>query len=382
MVIYIAECVLGVFAYDEDGKLVSSRQFPRDVAKIAGRLASVQMGVPTEEHRELISELIDEGYREFCVESSELAVQLRKEFKRVEFEVQMPNKAGTILRTSLRKLARKFEVEDIEKLIRDVNLLLTRDRLRKEAAERDKLIIQAIDMLDELDKTANIICGRIREWYSLHFPELNKLVPEHRTYLELILKLGARENFTVQAIKEASKIPDDEAERIAQAAMNSLGAPFDELDMQAIRDCAKEVFSMYEIRERIAEYIDGLMAQVAPNIRAVVGSSIGARLISLAGGLNELARMPSSTLQVLGAEKALFRALRTKGKPPKHGVIYQYPDVRGVPRWQRGKIARAIAGKLAIAARVDAMSGEFIGDKLSADLRARIADIKARYEKP
>jgi len=121
---------------------------------------------------------------------------------------------------------------------------------------------------------------------------------------------------------------------------------------------------------------------VAPNLRAVVGGSIGARLISLAGGLKELSRLPASTLQVLGAEKALFRALRSRARPPKHGVIYQYPEVRGAPKWQRGKIARALAGKLSIAARVDAMSGEFVGDKLVAGLKTRIADIKAKYKEP
>lgn len=160
-----------------------------------------------------------------------------------------------------------------------------------------------------------------------------------------------------------------------------MGAPFDELDIKAIRDCAEEVFTMYEVRGQMAEYIDGLMAQVAPNIRTIVGGAIGARLISLAGGLAQLARMPASTLQVLGAEKALFRALRAHAKPPKHGVIYQYPDIRGSPKWQRGRIARALAGKLTIAARVDAMSGEFVGDKLTADFKSRVADIRSMFEK-
>ena len=91
--------------------------------------------------------------------------------------------------------------------------------------------------------------------------------------------------------------------------------------------------------------------------------------------------MPASTTQVLGAEKALFRALKTGARPPKHGVIYQYPDVRGTPRQLRGKIARALAGKIAIAARVDAMSGEFVGDRLAAYLKARIANIRAQGER-
>ena len=207
-------------------------------------------------------------------------------------------------------------------------------------------------------------------------------MPEHQTYLKLILELGPREKFSQAAVKEAVELPDEDAANIADAAGSSLGAPFDELDIRVLQDCAREVFTLYKLRERVAEHIDGLMAQVAPNLRAVVGGSIGARLISLAGGLEELARQPASTLQVLGAEKALFRSLRGRAKPPKHGVIYQYPEVRGAPRRQRGKIARALAGKLSIAARVDALSGEFVGDKLVANLKARISDIKARYKEP
>jgi len=381
VVVHIAECVLGVFAFDDDGKELGSVQFPRDVAQVAGRLASVQMGVPTEEHRALIMKLMREKSNEFIVESEELAKQLRKEFKHARFEVAMPNKAGEILRSDLEKFAANKGVENVEKFVHDVNSLLTRDSLRREAAQRDKLIIQAINMLDEIDKTANVICGRVREWYSIHFPELDRMVPEHQHYMKLVLALGPREKFEPAAIKAAVELPDELMTKIATAAQNSLGASFDQLDIDAIQGAAKEIFSLFEVREKISEYIDGLMAQVAPNIRAVVGSSIGARLISLAGGLTNLSRMPASTLQILGAEKALFRALRSRARPPKHGVIYQYPDIRGVPKWQRGKVARALSGKLSIAARVDAMSGEFIGEKLAADLRARIADIKSKYEK-
>jgi nucleolar protein 56 len=381
MVVHITECVLGVFAFDDSGEMLDSMEFPRDVAKVAGRLASVQMGVPTEEHRALIAKLMRKKSNEFIVESGELANQLNKEFKHARFEVTMPNKAGEILRSDLEKFAAEAGVENVEKFVHDVNFLLTRDSLHREATQRDKLIIQAINMLDEIDKTANIICGRAREWYSIHFPELDRLVPEHQHYMKLVLALGSREKFTPAAIKAAVELPGETVEKIAATAQSSFGSSFDQLDIDAIQGAAKEIFSLFEAREKTLEYVDGLMVQIAPNIRAVSGSSIGARLISLAGGLTNLARMPASKLQILGAEKALFRALRSRARPPKHGVIYQYPDIRGVPKWQRGKVARALAGKLSIAARVDAMSGEFIGEKLAANLRVRIADIKTKYDK-
>lgn len=376
MVANISECVLGVFAFDDEGRMLASKEFPRDAVEVAGRLASVQMGIPTEEHRQLIAEL-KEKYREFTLESEPIAKRLGEEFKWARFEVRIPNRAGEVLRGELEEIARRVGFEGVGKLVHEVNLILTRQRLRVEAAERDKLIIRTIGVLDEIDKFTNVILGTIREWYSSHFPELNKLVLDHETYLKLILELGSRERFNKAAVKGVSGLSDEDSVRISEAAKSSLGAPFDELDIEALQNCAREVTALFELRKKIAEYIDGLMAQVAPNIRAVVGSLIGARLISLAGGLGELSRMPASTLQVLGAEKALFRALRARTKPPKHGVIYQYPEVRGAPKRLRGKIARALAGKLTIAARVDAMSGEFIGDKLAADLKGRITRIRA-----
>lgn len=381
MVVHIAECVLGVFAFDDEGRMLASKQFPRDSVEVAGRLASIQMGTLTSEHRELVGELVKNGYAEFTLESELLAGRFREEFSGAKFEVSMPNVAGSILRGKLRNIAEEVGFKDVDKFAREVNFILTRHKLRTEAAQRDKLIIQSIGILDEIDKFSNILTGLAREWYSSHFPELDRLVPDHPTYLKLVLMLGSRERFTPAAVKGAVELSEDEIDKIVEAARSSLGALFDELDLKAIQDCAQEIFGLFKLRERVAEYIDGLMAQVAPNIRMLVGGSIGARLISLAGGLEELARMPASTVQVLGAEKALFRALKTHARPPKHGVIYQYPDVRGAPKRLRGKVARALAGKIAIAARVDAMSGEFVGDKLVAGLKARIAEIRARGER-
>ncbi len=125
-----------------------------------------------------------------------------------------------------------------------------------------------------------------------------------------------------------------------------------------------------------------MMKEVAPNIQGLVGSLLGARLISLAGGLDRMARLPSSTIQVLGAEKALFRSLKSNSLPPKHGVIFQFPEIHQSPKWQRGKIARALAGKLAITARVDAFHGQYIADELRINLLQAINRIKKQFPKP
>jgi nucleolar protein 56 len=124
------------------------------------------------------------------------------------------------------------------------------------------------------------------------------------------------------------------------------------------------------------------MEEVAPNTKYLVGSLLGARLIALSGGLMNLAKRPASTIQVLGAEKALFRSLKTGTKPPKHGLIFQHTLLHDAKRWQRGKIARALAGKLAIAARADAFGGRPIGKELKADMDRRIEEIQQKYDQP
>jgi len=258
---------------------------------------------------------------------------------------------------------------------------LVRRQLRAYAKRRDLLAAQAIRAIDDLDKTYNLFAIRIREWYSVHFPELDQLIPDHEVYLRLVEKLGVRENFVAEDLIELG-LSREKASLIEQKARASIGADLSDFDIKPIQTLARMANEMYELRQELVKYIDAVMREVAPNITALVGSLLGARLISLAGSLEDLAKLPASTIQVLGAEKALFRALRFGGKPPKHGVIFQYPEINKSPRWQRGKIARALAGKLSIAAKVDAYTGRFIGDKLVEDLRKRIEEIKKLYAKP
>ena len=139
---------------------------------------------------------------------------------------------------------------------------------------------------------------------------------------------------------------------------------------------------MYKLREGMETYLDKTMDEVAPNTKAIVGALLGARLIAISGGLQNLAKRPASTMQVLGAEKALFRAIKTGARPPKHGLIFQHTLIHDAQRWQRGKIARAIAGKLAIAVRIDVYRGTYAGDKLKKALDKRIEEIRAKYPEP
>lgn len=376
MTISIGECPLGVFAFNEEGDRITSKPFPQDVREISGRLSLIREDKLTEEHMDLVEELLEEGYSNFRLESDKIASQLRESFVEADFEVEVPNLANEILRESVGELAGEFGFENVNKIFRDVNIIMTRGELRKEASERDKIVIQSINAIDELDKTTNTLYGRITEWYGIHFPEFERYISDHPEYLRLISCLGNRKNFEKDNLIELG-IDEELAEEIQDSAEESIGAEFDEIDIEAIQKTSERIQTLQSAREDISDYLEGLMEQVAPNISALVGGLIGARLISLAGGLDDLAKMPSSTIQVLGAEKALFRSLHKNAKPPKHGVIFQYPEIRGSPRSLRGKIARALAGKLAIAAKIDAMSGKYRGDELKDDLEERIASIKS-----
>ena len=293
---HVAECVIGVFAFDDGGRMISSEHFPKDPAEVATRIANIQSGTPSPEHRKLVGGLVRRGYTDFTLESPSIVRKLQREFRGAKFEPVMPNLAGTALREKLSEVGGDIDL-NIRKFAREVCFALARRKLRVEASRRDNLIIQTISLLDEIDKFSNILAGMIREWYSNHFPELDDLIPEHQTYLKLIVDLGSRENFSSEGIKAATGMPHEEAEKIANAALNSLGAQFDELDTATIRHSAREVLNIYELRGQISAYIDEVMEQVAPNLRAVVGGSIGARLISLAGGLERLSRMPASTMK-------------------------------------------------------------------------------------
>ncbi len=382
---YLVETALGILALDENLNVIDVVPFERDAEKVARKLMDIEKGVLVEEEKKLIEKLIEKGYKDFVVEDDELARNIARTFPDVNVSVEKPSKAGKYVRSNMEEIAKKYfnvEPKELREFLFQVGDLMSRLKVRAAAEKRDLFIAQAIAAIDDIDKTVNLFASRIREWYGLHFPELDDLVRDHRDYIKLVYHLGHRDNFKKDKIVELLGISEQKAAKIEEAAKRSVGADMADWDIEAIRMVAKEVLDLVEVRKKLTEYIDEAMKEVAPNIRELVGPLLGARLIRLAGGLMKLAMLPASTIQVLGAEKALFRALRTGGKPPKHGVIFQFPAIFRAPRWQRGKIARALAAKLAIAARVDAFTGQFIAPKLKEELMKRIEEIKKLYPKP
>ena len=381
--VYIADLIIGAVALGDDGKIVAYKLAPRDMDEAVDQAIRIEEGKIYKALSELLDDLKSKGVKKVIVEYDELARNISK--LGFETETAPANEIAFKARESLFKLAVDTgfaeSEEEFARWLFEAELEYTRRKLKGAAEKRDLLAAQAIRAIDDIDKTVNLFVARLREWYSLHFPELNDLVREHEDYVKIVAELGHRNNITKKALVDLG-FSEAKAEKIANAAKTSIGADLSEFDINAVQTLARIALEMYRLRRSLTEYIDQVMKEVAPNITALVGPLLGARLISLAGGLEKLARMPASTIQVLGAEKALFRALRTGGKPPKHGIIFQYPHIHRSPKWQRGKIARALAAKLAIAAKVDAFTGRFIGDKLKEELERRIEEIKKIYAKP
>ena len=336
------------------------------------------------EIKSIINDLKNKGHQLFIFEDELLANRVQKRFK-IKTEVEIPCKTINDFKEKLPKHAVKFKLVknegEFNKLMHELSMQIARVGVSEAIAKRDIYAVQAIRTIEDLDKTTNLFAGRVREWYGLHFPELDKLIDSHETYAKLVLNIGSRKNFTEKKLKEKGS-SKDRARRIAEFAKKSMGAEVDEDDLQWIGTFAKDVLNLLKLRKNLEEYITEVMEEVAPNMSALVGPVLTARLISLAGGLENLAKRPASTLQVLGAEKALFRSLKTGARPPKHGIIFQHALVNQAPKWQRGKIARVISGKLSIASRIDAFGGEFLGEQLNKEINKKVDEINRKYKKP
>lgn len=380
----IIGCVMGVFGFGEANKLVDKVFFQKDPKETAEKLAKIEAGKVVDEIVKLIEKLQEKGYTTFVFESLEIARNIREKLN-IDVDVAKPSEAGELLRRNIDRFAEEVgfvkHAPDIRRWTHKVSMELTKMRVKRAIEKRDLAVVQAIQTIDDFDKTLNLFIGRIREWYGLHFPELDRLVEKHETYARLVANLGDRENLTRENL-EKEGLPRAKAERIVEVAQVSMGASLSNEDADQIQAMCRTVLALYDLRQSLEGYVDSTMEEVAPNIRALAGPLLGARLIALAGGLNNMAKMPASTIQVLGAEKALFRSLRTGTHPPKHGIIFQHNLIQEAKRWQRGKVARTLAGKLAIATRTDVFSGKYIGDTLKADVERRIKEIQEKYSKP
>jgi len=350
---YIVTTFFGVFAADENKKLIFFKPFPQEPRKMAELFKLSEIEV-LEEEKEMMQQLWKKGYKEFIFSVRKTGVK----------HAEPNNEVERFLRENLRKIAlEKKLVKDqteFNQLLTKVNIELTKVDIKK-AVNRDNFIIQANGAVDEIDKAVNILSERLREWYGLHFPEMDRFVDNHEKYAKLVEKFGSRAN-----------IVDSELDVIKE---KSMGADLTEDDVNIIQNFASRIIELYRLREDLSKYIEKNLKDVAPNFTEIATPMLAAKLIAKAGGLDKIARMASSTIQLIGAERALFRYLHGKGKSPKFGILFNHPLIQNTPERLKGKVARLLASKLSIAAKMDYYSKKYEADKLKEDLNKRIKEI-------
>jgi nucleolar protein 56 len=259
-----------------------------------------------------------------------------------------------------------------------------RDKFMKKAKEKVKEALKSRDMLlsgvtktiEDLDKTINLLGERLEDWYGIYFPEMR--LDDRMKYALLVQFIDKTD---IDRKELAKTIGQKKADEIATKAEKSLGASLSNEDMVQIRSLADSILKLDGLRNQYETYQEELAATLCPNMTKVAGADIAAKLVSHVNSLSRLCRLPSSTIQVLGAEKALFKHLKNKKiRPPKHGIIFQHPKIAGSPKAVRGKISRALANKISLASKADAITKRDIGDELLAQFEDRYKRIMAEYK--
>ncbi|MEK6916890.1 MAG: hypothetical protein AABW92_04045, partial [Nanoarchaeota archaeon] len=229
------------------------------------------------------------------------------------------------------------------------NLYLTEEQIRDSVSD-DLLIMQLSSSVVEISKAINMLSKRLREMYGYVLPELNELINDHQHFADLVAKKSAEQ------LKKEFNI-----KRTMGTAEDNTGA----------KDLAATILDLYKHKERQEKNMELHMDKTCPNLVAVAGYSIGAKLIAIAGSLRNMVMMPASTIQLLGAEKALFRHMTRNAKSPKHGIIIDHPLVQKAGKQDKGKAARTLADKISMAVKVDFFKGKFIGDKLLKEIEEK-----------
>jgi nucleolar protein 56 len=367
---------LGMAAFDPRGSLVVSKKF--DNAIRSYRL--IKSGVNLDEIRWFIEKL--RSFEPVSTNDASIVAILRQaglnsQLMSEDQQQYIQNSKPTLIV----KAGFANNEQDAMQALREFAINLSSSRVKEASEKLDLHIIQSINALDELDKIINTVGARMREWYGLHFPELDNLVSSLGVYAEIVSRAGLRENIIVEILQSIG-LQDKKVEVILDAAKRSKGGDMTPENLAIVKRLADEVIAQSDLRRVLADHIEAAMETVAPNVKELLTAAVGARIISKAGSLARLARLPASTIQILGAEKALFRALKTGARPPKHGLLFQHPLIHSAPKWQRGKIARAVASKVAIAARIDYYRHNGKDSTIYGKLKIRINEIQEKYREP
>jgi len=380
---YIIDSLIGIYAIDDGGNFLNYIDFLDDIEKSISFYKSLNNDILSEEYSDIMIELNSSGFDDFVFDNKKLKELTKQKLgyntSFEKFSLEFRNFRFN-LSDQLKKIGITKTRDDILFFFKNVEEQLIKEKVSQFGSKGDVEIVQIIETLDILKKSISLFSSRMREWYGLHFPELtDKLIEENILIAKLITILGKRDNFTFEKIDQEFNFKESRINMLQKLASQSMGA---DIDLSIIKKYANEILSLDDFRQELEDYLDTLMEQVAPNLFALVGGLIGAKLIAKAGSLKKLAFMPASRIQLLGAEKALYRFLKTGEKRPKHGLIFQWNQIRGSKPWNRGKISRMISGKIGISAKVDFFGGEFVADVLSNEINEKIQEIEKKYPKP
>jgi len=364
---YLTCSFAGYISLDKNCTLLDYELFPRH--KLKERCEKITAGIITKEE-ELILKRLVKKYDTIIIETNTPHSRYKNLKDNHKFKYETPNIAGEFLRLNMGDLLKKTNFlgsdDDLTNILHELSIEITNDNLQKASESEDMFLIQAINSIEELDETTGKMIERLREWYSIHFPELDK-IKNHERFVEIVADLGDRDSILDSGVLD----PEKDSVRIDK----TIGAPISEIDLLILKEFASSIKSLQKTKQSITQYIDKRMNEIAPNLKDLTGASLGAKLIAHVGSMEKLSKMPSGTVQVLGAEKALFRHLKTGERPPKHGLIFQHPEVRGAKWWVRGKIARTLALKISLAVRKDVYSGEY-DPNINENFKIRVEEIK------
>ena len=368
--VILTELGIGIFDEDKCVKTITFSEPANDyifIKKGKSRISELSKFLANEENDVLVNDLaLHDLLKKKDIESQMMPTHQIENIQLTKPEILINANLANDENDALEKL-RQFAVQ------------LSSSKITEVSGSPDLHVIQSINTLDDIDKIINGISSRLREWYGLHFPELDNIIDSINGYAQIVLA-GKRQNMTDEVFVNAG-FPDSKIQMLSVVKEKSRGGEITEENLLMVQSLARNILELFELRKGLETQIETQMKEIAPNITAVLGTTVGARILAKAGSLLKLSSMPASTIQVLGAEKALFRALKTGSNPPKHGLLFQHAVVHAAPRWQRGKIARAIASKAAIAARVDVHGGG-INNTLLEKLNVRVKEIEEKYEKP
>ncbi|KAJ2786114.1 Nucleolar protein 58 [Coemansia javaensis] len=358
-------------AANKSVKLHAFHKFENTVDALSAVTALVEGKISKNLKQFLTGDVSEKEWKkeQLAVADSKLASAISKKLGIKAVADSSVNELYRGIRSQIESLLTGISAADMAAMELGLSHSLSRYKLKFSPDKVDTMIVQAISLLDDLDKELNTYAMRAKEWYGWHFPEMARIVNDNLAFARIVKKAGFRTSIGETDLGDI--LPEETEAELKEAAEISMGTEISDEDLLNITALCDQVISITEYRAQLYEYLKNRMFAIAPNLTALVGELVGARLIAHAGSLMTLAKYPASTIQILGAEKALFRALKTKHDTPKYGLIYHASLVGQAGPKAKGKIARLTATKASISVRVDAL-GETDAAEVGIDGRVKI----------